>query len=194
MKSNGRWLQLWFPQDLAQQSTIEENYPKAISFLDLVNEFPKVITDELKWMIPTCFLLIFSLLWIYYRRFLPAMAALLPFAVGLGTLAWARFFGLPFSFVSLVGVTLLLGLGVDYGIFAVDHGLFISTNPNEVREDGLTSALLFAGGTTIAGYLPLLFCGHQVLVHLGQVLALGTLGSLLGAFWATPQFMRWCVR
>jgi predicted RND superfamily exporter protein len=93
---------------------------------------------------------------------------------------------MPFSFVSLVGVAILLGLGVDYGIFAVDHWLEEPVEAGPRRDGELTCSLLFAGLGTIGGYLPLAFCGHQVLVHLGQVLTLGGVGATIGAFWLVP--------
>jgi uncharacterized protein len=192
LTAKNRWLNIWFPENKSVAEEIQRDFPEATSFIDLVNEFPQTITRELAWMIPCCFFLILTTLWIYYRRLMPALAALIPFLVGLGAVAWARLLGMPFSFVSLIGVTMLLGLGTDYGIFSVDHDLFVTSKNSEGgSEKGLTSALIFAALTTIAGYLPLLFCGHQVLVHLGQVLSIGTLGSMLGAFWATPRFLRW---
>ena len=158
--------------------------------LELVNQFPQVLSRELLWIFPLSLLAILITLWFHYRRWGPALAALSPFAVGLGLVAWFALMGMPFSFVSLVGVTILLGLGVDYGIFAVDHALEKFKDAHSVGDAELTSSLLFASIGTIAGYLPLIFCGHQVLAHLGQVLTLGSVGATLGAFWLVPILVR----
>ncbi len=190
LTANGKWIALWFPKNEDDREKIKTAYPQATSLVELVNQFPQVLSRELLWMFPLSFLIIFIMLWVHYRRWGPALAALSPFAVGIGLVSWFTLMGMPFSFVSLVGVTILLGLGVDYGIFAVDHAIEKSNDPQSVRDGELTSSLLFAALTTIAGYLPLIFCGHQVLAHLGQVLTLGSLGATLGAFWLVPILVR----
>lgn len=136
-------------------------------------------------MAPTALIVILGILWAYFRRLGYAMAALLPVGVGLGGIGWAHLLGMPLSFVSLMGILMLLGLGVDYGIFAVDHAIRKSRQ-GDGSDDPLNSALILCAASTVGGYLPLLFCGHPVLLHLGQVLTLGTLGASLGAFWVIP--------
>ena len=73
----------------------------------------------------------------------------------------------------------------------MDHGLRKTAEPDSSDLAGLTSTLLFAACTTIGGYLPLIFCSHQVLAHLGQVLTIGTFGSTFGAFYAVPILLKW---
>ncbi len=43
-----------------------------------------------------------------------------------------------------------------------------------------------AAATTLAGFIPLDFCKHQVLIDLGRTLTLGMIGTIVGTFWGVP--------
>jgi len=96
---------------------------------------------------------------------------------------------LEISFVSMIGVVILCGFSVDYGIFAIDATRY----PANPRTAGAWTAVLFASVATLAGFVPLLFCQHPVLIQLAQVLSLGMLGTMVGTFWGVPSIVRWIV-
>ncbi|MCX6112370.1 MAG: hypothetical protein NTY22_03670, partial [Proteobacteria bacterium] len=178
LESSGRWLTIWFPKDKTQVEMIKQQYPKATSLLDLVSAFPKTLSKELSWKIPVSFLLIIFVLFLYYRSWGSSLLATVPFLSGTGLfLVSAILFKLNITFVSIVGILMIYGFSIDYGIFATD-----ADNKNK----HIWSALICAELTTIGGFLPLLFARHPVLVQLGQVLFTGAVGTFIGAFWGIP--------
>ena len=80
---------------------------------------------------------------------------------------------------------MVLGFSVDYAVFAIDAELRKSES-----KAGTTSGLIYSAATTLLGFLPLVFCKHQVLQHLGLALSFGMLGTILGAFWGIPHLYR----
>lgn len=180
--AGGKWISLFFPKG-DEVGLVKAHYPDATSLRELVERFPRTLGRELRWMGPLSFVVVWLVLFLYYRRVSLTLLAFVPFFTGAGLAAWASLlFGLPVSFVSLVGLVMLYGLSVDYGIFATDAARTVSAD----AVPGAWTAIAFAALATISGFLPLLFCKHQVLAQLGQVLTLGTLGTVLGAFWGVP--------
>ena len=178
LESNGSWLTIWFPKDKIQMQMVKERFLNSTSVLDLVSEFPKILAKELLWKVPLSFLLIVSVLFLYYRSITSAILATLPFLSGIGLFSvTAALLQLNVTFISLVGLLMVYGFSIDYGIFATDA---------DEKNQHIWSSLLCAGLTTVTGFAPLLFAKHPVLVQLGQVLFIGTIGTFIGAFWGIP--------
>lgn len=183
----GYWLHLWFPENKKQTEEIQKYFPQAKSLLATVNLFPQTILDELLWMGPLSIGVLIILLFFYYRRPLLVFSALLPFITGLGLIAWIYFFfHLELSFISLIALLMICGFSVDYGIFATD----CVYSSSEKSLKGVWTSLGLAALTTITGFIPLVFCQHKVLAHLGQALTVGMIGSLIGSFWGIPFLLR----
>ena len=174
-------LAMWFPKDNDQVSVIKGKYPEANSLFEIVSSFPVNLTNELKWMAPVSLLLLILVLFFKYKAITYVVAALLPFVTAIGSVFWAIYiFGLSFSFISLLGIVIICGLSLDYGIFAVDA---FTVDKN---DSGSSTALFFAGLSSIIGFFPLLFCKHVVLFQLGSTISLGIIGTLVGTFWGIP--------
>lgn len=183
--SGHSWLSIWMPSNPDQEKMVRDRFPDVFSLLDVAVSFPRLLIAELRWMLPTAVGLIFLTLLVYYRRFVDALAALIPFFCGLGTVFAAMFLlRLEVNFIVIVSILMLCGLSVDYGIFAVDRQR--SAHPEHAAT---SSALVFAAASTSSGMLPLMFCSHPVLVSLGLPLCIGIFGALGGAFWAIPLLL-----
>jgi len=188
------WLTLWFPGNEADTQQIQAKYPDARSLAAVVAIFPATLRAELLWMAPLTFFLVWLLLFLTYRHLGYATLGLVPFLTGAGMTVWMiAAMGGSLSFISFVGLIMVLGLSVDYGVFVIDY---FRENPvrNLMAERGLTTALWFAAWTTIGGFVPLAFCKHKVLADLGLTLSFGTLGTVLGAFWLVPWLMHYGAR
>ncbi|OVE75047.1 hypothetical protein BVX95_00495 [archaeon D22] len=140
-------------------------------------------------------LIILLLLFLMERSFSKGFIIFIPLTLGLvwtlGTLGWLN---IPIS-VATVGVgAMILGLGVEYGVFVVsryaeerkkhkqDKALQIS-----VSEVG--SSILGSGLTTIVGFSALTLSVMPMMQHLGQSLALGIFFSLVAALVVNPAFI-----
>jgi predicted RND superfamily exporter protein len=132
--------------------------------------------------------LILLLLFVMERTYAHAFLVFTPLSLGLiwtmGTLGWL---GIPLS-VATVGLSsMILGLGVEYGVFVL-------TRYNEERDKNISqldsmkttvhaigTAVIGSGLTTIVGFGVLSFATVPMMQHLGQTLALGIAYCLLAS-------------
>jgi hypothetical protein len=178
-----KWISLWLPSTELDTEKIKAHRPQALSLREIATLFPNTLANELKWMAPVSFFLAVGLLVIYYKRPRQILSALIPFFSGLGLFSLASFlFQFSVSFISLIALVMVFGFSIDFGIFATDLMSF----PEKRSTPGVWTALSMSALTTVGGFLPLLFCKHPVLSHLGQALVFGSIGTYLGTIWGVP--------
>lgn len=88
----------------------------------------------------------------------------------------------PGTFMTFIGVLILLGLTLDYGIFCT--AFLKEGKPLKSVFGAVTLSAL----TSICGFAPLIFCKHPVLQDLGSAIISGLLGACLITFLAYPLF------
>jgi predicted exporter len=122
------------------------------------------------------------LLLLLFRRLREVLLALLPVLTGLvvmfGGMVWL---GLEMNLFNVVASILIIGLGVDYGIFMVCHGQ---------QEDDLASsrAILISGLTTLVGFGALVLAKHPALHSIGLTVLLGISAAVPTAILVIPAF------
>jgi predicted exporter len=122
------------------------------------------------------------LLLLLFRRLSEVLLALLPVLTGLvvmfGGMVWL---GLEMNLFNVVASILIIGLGVDYGIFMVCHGH---------QEDDLASsrAILISGLTTLVGFGALVLANHPALHSIGLTVLLGISAAVPTAILVIPAF------
>ncbi len=185
LEARGLGLSVWFPKTNEERELIQKNF-KTLSLKGILDQLPTRLMKEVGWMFPLALTGIFLALWFYYRRFGIALLGLVPFLGGMGfTYAVSWITGIPLSFISLIGLIMVLAFSFDYSIFILDLELGrLDSTPATL------SGLWYAAITTIVGFVPLLFCEHRVLLQLGMALVCGAIGSLLGGFWGIPLLLR----
>ena len=178
----GHWISLFFANDLSQEKLIKERFPKATSPGELFSQIPLIFGQELAWMMPLSIFAAFLILLCYYREARRSFLALVPFLTGLGTFFWICWiFSMPITFVSIIGLIMVFGMSLDYGVFVINFmGL------KESSAIGVWSALTLCGYVTTAGFFPLIFAKHPVMFQLGQSLTWGAVGTYLGSVFALP--------
>ena len=119
-------------------------------------------------------LVVFALLFARYRRLRPTLAAFLPSVLVAGLLiALAAAVELEVNILHVMGFTLVLGMGVDYGIFIVDSA-------QSTEEVGITMlSLLLSCLTTIFIFGVLAISQHPALSAIGVTAAVGIALSFL---------------
>lgn len=122
------------------------------------------------------------LLLLLFRRLPEVMLALLPVLTGLvvmfGGMGWL---GLEMNLFNVVASILIIGLGVDYGIFMVCHG--------QQEEDLASSrAILISGLTTLVGFGALVLARHPALHSIGLTVLLGISAAVPTAVLVIPAF------
>jgi len=119
-------------------------------------------------------LLVIGLLLLRYRRLRPAIAAFFPSVlVSLILLGSFAAFGVETNLLHVVGLVMVLGMGVDYGVFVVDT----ASDPEEM---GITMLSTFLGSiTTVFTFGVLALSQHPALRALGVTIGAGILLSFL---------------
>ena len=132
---------------------------------------------------------------VMYRSPLRALLALLPVTFGyrgvLGGVQAAQALGWDFSlnYVNLIIFPLLLGTGIDYGIYLVSDA-FSERRPGVaqlVSETGLS--VFVACLTTLAGFGSMVVSNYTGLVSFGWTSVLGYAGTLFGALVVLPALL-----
>ncbi|KCZ73084.1 putative RND superfamily exporter [Candidatus Methanoperedens nitroreducens] len=137
--------------------------------------------------------LILLLLIAVQRSFIRALLIFIPLSLGLiwtmGTLGWL---GIPLSIATVALSSMILGLGVEYGVFVVSRyqeeraKKFSQLDSLKTTVHGIGTAIIGSGVTTIVGFGVLSFATMPMIQHLGQTLALGIAYCLLAALLANP--------
>jgi predicted exporter len=119
-------------------------------------------------------LLVIALLLVRYRRLRPALAAFFPsLLVTLILLGSFAGLGVQTSLLHVVGLVMVLGMGVDYGVFVVDS----AAHPEEM---GVTMLSTFLGSiTTVLTFGVLALSQHPALRALGITIGVGILLSFV---------------
>jgi predicted exporter len=119
-------------------------------------------------------LLVIGLLLVRYRRLRPALAAFFPSVlVSLLLLGGFAAFGVETNLLHVVGLVMVLGMGVDYGVFVVDSA-------SDPMEMGTTMLSTFLGSiTTVFTFGVLALSQHPALRALGVTIGVGILLSFL---------------
>lgn len=140
--------------------------------------------------------IILLLLFVMQRSYAHGVLVFAPLSLGLiwtmGTLGWL---GIPLS-VATVGLSsMILGLGVEYGVFVLSRYNEERAKKNSQLDSmkttvfGIGSAIIGSGLTTIVGFGVLSFSTVPMIQHLGQTLALGIVFCLLAALFVNPVFI-----
>ena len=128
------------------------------------------------------------LLLVLYRRVFPLFILLVSLALSIGAvLASLKLLGIPLNMFNALAFPLILGVGVDYGIYVV----IAIRHEGDPRRNLATivKPILLSGLTTVCGFGSLVFAANPALRGLGAVCALGvgwcllaTLGFVLPAY------------
>ncbi|MBT4157940.1 MAG: MMPL family transporter [Planctomycetaceae bacterium] len=127
-------------------------------------------------------IVIIAILWIDFRSLTHSLLAALPLAAGMAlTLGLMGLLGIDLNPANLIGIPLILGIAVDYGVHIVHDAL---ERPGKYSISASTAnAVLVDALTTILGFGALMVASHRGLESLGRLLTLGvtmcTLTSLV---------------
>lgn len=177
-KSSSRTLSIFHATDIDQANKITQRFPEAKSLTRSVQEFTHIFEQDLKWMIPVSIILALAILVVYYKSVTIALITTIPFVTGLSLyLLVANIFHFQIDLISILGLVMVFGFSIDYGVFSADV-ILDRSNVNEVHN--VFTALTFASLTNILGFFPMLLAGHPVLFKIGAALFFGTIGTYLG--------------
>jgi predicted exporter len=140
------------------------------------------IATDFRQFILSAGLAVLLLLILLFRRVSSVLLASLPVVTGLLVMfgVMARL-GLELNLFNVIASILIIGLGVDYGIFMVCHA--------EQEQDLASSkAILISGLTTLVGFGALVLAEHPALHSIGITVLLGIGAAVPTAVLVIPAF------
>ncbi len=137
-------------------------------------------------LIVYCFVVIFVLLFLFYRNWKLTLVTVLPIAMTwLITIGIMGLFKMEFNIFSILISSFIFGLGVDYSIFMTNGLLRTNRHGQPVLTTHKTSVLLSVI-TTILGIGVLIFAKHPALYSISIVSMIGILTAMLITFTIQP--------
>ncbi len=147
-----------------------------------------IVWRELRRMVLIAAGIIAFFLLVYFRRLGDTMLALLPvlFAI-VCLLGMMQLLNLRPNLINLIAIPLLLGAGIDHGVFLVS--LVAADRRRRRKSQGLareiglaTHPLMMTTLTTLLGFGSLAFTSTPAIRSLGQMVAIGMTACLAGTF------------
>jgi predicted RND superfamily exporter protein len=176
-------------------ATLSESNPRpSLTSSKLVQKELEDLMIRESWRILFLALAAVSLL-IYFdfRSWVLTFLSILPVVLAcLWTLGIMGFLGIHLNFMNLVVFTMVLGIGVDYGVHVLHRGLQSSPGKLEQELQRVNKGVLLAGLTTLASFGSLVFSAYPGLQSMGAVALMGVGFSLFFALTLVPVlFQKW---
>ncbi len=152
----------------------------------IADEFGTVISDSLLIVTPAAVLLIFGFLIVAYRDLLDLILGVVSLGMAsIWTFGFLGLAGIPFNQIMISVPPLLLAVGIDFGIHAVNRyredratGLDVG-DAMQVTTDQLLVAFFIVTGTTVIGFLANLASELPPIRDFGIVAAVGIVFTFL---------------
>jgi hopanoid biosynthesis associated RND transporter like protein HpnN len=126
------------------------------------------------------------------RSVVDTLLVLVPLLLaGLFTVAGSVLFDVPFNFANVIALPLILGVGVDYGVYLVQRGRDVEAARGGLLRTGTARAVLFGALITMANFGNLMLARHPGMVSMGALLTIGLAMTLLCALVLLPSLLAW---
>ncbi len=175
----------------------QELGPKAaLSGTNVINQRVRALVLRDAWI--ACVVgtvLVALLIWMDFRSLSRTLAALAPLTVGLIWMAGGMVaFNTPMNFINIFVTTMIIGIGVDYGVHILHRFQEVQDFPREKFEQGIVEtgkAVVAASVSTVFGFGSMMFSSYPGLVSTGKVANLGAVATCLVAITLVPAVLRW---
>jgi predicted RND superfamily exporter protein len=121
--------------------------------------------------------------------------ALAPLTVGILWMVGAMSaFGIQMNFINVFVTTMIIGIGVDYGVHVLHRYLEVRDLSDEEYERGMLEtgkAVVAAALSTIVGFGSITFSHYPGLISTGKVAILGATCTSLIAITLLPTVLSW---
>jgi predicted exporter len=175
----GGFYALTFADGLKADEQELSRYGALLSFASVSEELKLAFAGE-KFILPLAGIICIFLLAVCFRNFKLIMLSALPPLLGLSSiLLWLIFSGTSLNLAGVAALTLVIGLGADYGIVML-HELSSKLSLGAFR------AVFVSGLTTLAGLGVLILAKHPVLHSLGEITFFGLLAEMCAVLLIVP--------
>ena len=187
-------------EDKVQVLTLAPDTPEIVAFFDHADSRLKgvqlvsqtrfgelvgkaLVKDFFHFLLRACLVVILLLVFLF-RRPGKVLYALVPVATGLAFMFGVMgCLGIGFNLFNIVATIMIIGLGVDYGIFVV-------CRLSEGYDHATDRAIFVSGLTTLAGFGALVLARHPALHSIGISVCLGICAAIPSALLVIPALYR----
>jgi uncharacterized protein len=136
------------------------------------------------------FVAITLLLIVLLRSLADTLLVLIPLLLaGLLTVAGTVLLKVPFNFANVIALPLILGVGVDYGVYLAQRGRLAASANVNILHTGTARAVLFGALITTANFGNLMLAQHPGIVSMGILLTIGLSMTLICALVLLPSLL-----
>ena len=168
---------------------------KITGIAPLIIELLRLMKEDMIFTTLIAAVIIFALLVVLERSFTKGFLVFLPliFAI-IWTLGTMGFLGIPISISTVMIGALIIGLGVEYGIFMVsryyeERERYAPDESLKIAVSNIGASTFGSAATTTAAFLALTISVMPMIQHLGQTLALGIIFCWVTAAVVNPCFI-----
>jgi len=183
-QQNGRWYALTRVKGAAGVDALAQVAAavpgcRVLSERGEASEALTALQRDLAWMLGIWGAVALILIAVVERSVLFSLRAILPPAFGvLAAVGLYGLLGRPLTPVASAALTMVLGLGINYGVY-VEH--------EPAAESGRVAAAVFADAlTTIVGFAALAFADNRAMADIGLMIVVGLTAAMLCATVALP--------
>ena len=148
----------------------------------------RAIADDFLWFIIKASVVVCFCISLFCRNLKMILMTLIPVVSGMLFMVGVMgALGMAFNLFNVVAAILIIGLGVDYGIFMVNK-------MSKGSDQGTEEAVFVSGLTTLAGFGALVLARHPALHSIGTTVLLGIAAAIPSALVVIPAMYRCGVR
>ncbi|MEA2074327.1 MAG: efflux RND transporter permease subunit [Euryarchaeota archaeon] len=168
---------------------------KITGMAPLIIELLKLMREDMIFTTLVAAAIIFGLLALLERSFTKGFLVFLPLIFAITwTFGTMGFLGIPISISTVTVGALIIGLGVEYGIFMVsryykEREKYAPSEALKIAVSNIGASTFGSAATTTAAFLALTISVMPMIQHLGQTLALGIIFCWVAAAVVNPCFI-----
>jgi len=170
-----------------------DNNTSAVGVAILFEEILRQLKSDLFRIAVVALLVVFVVLVVSYREFWHTLLTLVPLAAGgIAMIGYMNLRGLRFNPVNTGMLPLLIGVGVDYGVYMVHRWIYEGKGINSIRPavESTGRAVSLAALTTMIGFASIILCRWRGLAMMGQTMTIGIGFSLIAAIVFLPAILK----
>lgn len=133
------------------------------------------------------FIIIFIILYIQFRALKWVFLVLVPLLFGfILTIGFMGLTGIKFNYINIGAISLLFGIGIDYGVYILQEHLEKREKSTEASIKHVGKAVIMCAMTTIAGFGSLMTMEFKGIATLGAIITIGVVACLISALFLLP--------
>jgi len=168
---------------------------KITGMAPLIIELLRLMREDMVFTTLVAAIIIFVLLALLERSFTKGFLVFLPLIFAITwTFGTMGFLGIPVSISTVMIGAVIIGLGVEYGIFMVsryyeERERYTSADSLKIAVSNIGASTFGSAATTTAAFFALTLSVMPMIQHLGQTLALGIIFCWVAAAVVNPCFI-----